>query len=97
MRGYSRRLDFLELNPIVDLRRDNEVDYSSHIITKKKQTVRVPQNEIDPIIGQDFYGRGRCDSRDYGDPHRLSRPVTDSRHDTDTTEPNSPRVIYFAR
>ena len=52
MRGYSRRLDFLELNPIVDLRRDNEVDYSSHIITKKKQTVRVPQNEIDPIIGQ---------------------------------------------
>ena len=51
MRGYSRRLDFLELNPIVDLRRDNEVDYSSHIITKKK-TIRVPQNEIDPIIGQ---------------------------------------------
>ena len=52
MRGYSRRLDFLELNPIVDLRRDNEVDYSSHIITKKKQTVRVPRNEIGPIIGQ---------------------------------------------
>ena len=51
MRGYSRRLDFLELNPMVDLRRDNEVDYSSHIITKKK-TIRVPQNEIDPIIGQ---------------------------------------------
>ena len=37
MRGYSRRLDFLELNPIVDLRRDNEVDYSSHIITKKNR------------------------------------------------------------
>ena len=52
MRGYSRRLDFLELNPIVDFRRDNEVDYSSHIITKKKQTVRVPLNEIGPIIGQ---------------------------------------------
>ena len=52
MRGYSRRLDFLELNPIVDLRRDNEVDYSSHIITKEKQTVRVPLNEIGPIIGQ---------------------------------------------
>ena len=52
MRGYSRRLDFLELNPIVDLRRDSEVDYSSHIITKKKQTVRVPLNEIGPIIGQ---------------------------------------------
>ena len=28
MRSYSRRLDFLELNPYVD--------YSSHIITKKK-------------------------------------------------------------
>ena len=30
MRTYSRRLDFLELNPYVD--------YSSHIITKKKKT-----------------------------------------------------------
>ena len=29
MRSYSRRLDFLELNPYVD--------YSSHIITKKKK------------------------------------------------------------
>ena len=30
MRSYSRRLDFLELNPYVD--------YSSHIITKKRQS-----------------------------------------------------------
>ena len=30
MRSYSRRLDFLELNP--------NVDCSSHIITKKKQS-----------------------------------------------------------
>ena len=29
MRSYSRRLDFIELNPYVD--------YSSHIITKKKK------------------------------------------------------------
>ena len=27
----------------------------------------------------------------------LARPVSDSRHDTDTAEPNSPRLIYFAR
>ena len=31
MRSYSRRLDFLELNPYVD--------YSSHIITKKKSNL----------------------------------------------------------
>ena len=45
-----------------------------------------------------FYGRGCCDSRDHGDPHRLlARPVSDSRHDTDKTEPNAPRLIYLAR
>ena len=26
----------------------------------------------------------------------LARPVSDSRHDTDTTEPNAPRLIYLA-
>ena len=31
MRSYSRRLDFLELNPYVD--------YSFHIITKKKKAI----------------------------------------------------------
>ena len=31
MRSYSRRLDFLELNP--------DVDYSSHIITHTKKTI----------------------------------------------------------
>ena len=41
-----------------------------------------------------------CDSRDNGDPDRLPRPVSDSRHDSDTTEPNAPnapRLIYLAR
>ena len=27
----------------------------------------------------------------------LARPVSDSRHDTDTTKPNAPRLIYLAR
>ena len=27
----------------------------------------------------------------------LARPVSDSRHDTDTTEPNAPRLIYLAK
>ena len=27
----------------------------------------------------------------------LARPISDSRHDTDTTEPNAPRLIYLAR
>ena len=27
----------------------------------------------------------------------LARSVSDSRHDTDTTEPNAPRLIYLAR
>ena len=38
MRSYSRRLDFLELNPYVD--------YSSHIITKKKKQFWDPQNKL---------------------------------------------------
>ena len=33
MRSYSRRLDLLELNPYVD--------YSSHIITKKKNNFEI--------------------------------------------------------
>ena len=33
----------------------------------------------------------------YGDPHRLPWPVSDSRHDTDMTEPNALRLIYLAR
>ena len=41
--------------------------------------------------------RGACDSRDHGDPHRLPRPVSDSRHDTDTTDQDAPRLIYLAR
>ena len=27
----------------------------------------------------------------------LARPVSDSRYDTDTAEPNAPRLIYLAR
>ena len=27
----------------------------------------------------------------------LARPVSDPRHDTDTTEPNASRLIYLAR
>ena len=42
-------------------------------------------------------GGGCCDSGDHGDPHRLPRPVSASRHDIDTTEPNAPRLIYLAR
>ena len=45
MRSYSRRLNFLELNLYVDLRRIKKIDYSSHIITTEKQS-RVPQNKI---------------------------------------------------
>ena len=44
-----------------------------------------------------FYGRGCSDFRDHRDPHRLPRPVSDSRHDNDTTKPNAPRLIYLAR
>ena len=44
-----------------------------------------------------FYGRGCCDFRDHGVPHRLPRPVSDSRHDIDTTEPNAPGLIHLAR
>ena len=64
MRSYSRRLDFLELNPYVD--------YSFHIITKKKKQSWVPQNKImTHEWNYNFYGRGCCDSRDHGDPHRF--------------------------
>ena len=50
--GYSRRLDFLELNPPVDLRRITKLTIHPTLLQKKKKTIRVPQNEIDPIIGQ---------------------------------------------
>ena len=43
------------------------------------------------VWNYNFYGRGCCDYRDHGDPHRLSMPVSDPRQDTDTTEPNAPR------
>ena len=53
MLGYSRRLDFLELNPLVDLRRITKLTIHPTLLQrKKKTTIRVPQNEIDPIIGQ---------------------------------------------
>ena len=75
---------------------DNKVDHSSHIITKKKQ-FWVRQNKImTQWWNYNFYGRGCCDSRDHGDWHRLPMPVSDPRHDTDTTEPNAPRLIYLA-
>ena len=53
MRGYSRRLDFLELNPLVDLRRITKLTIHPTLLQKKK-TIRVPQNEINPIIGQEL-------------------------------------------
>ena len=41
---------------------------------------------------------GCCDFRDHGiHPHRLPRPVSDSTHGTDTTEPNAWRLVYLAR
>ena len=52
MLGYSRRLDFLELNPPVDLRQITKLTIHPTLLQKKKKTIRVPQNEIDPIIGQ---------------------------------------------
>ena len=52
MLGYSRRLDFFELNPPVDLRRIKKLTIHPTLLQKKKKTIRVPQNEIDPIIGQ---------------------------------------------
>ena len=53
IRGYSRRLDFLELNPLVDLRRITKLTIHPTLFQKKK-TIRVPQNEINPIIGQEL-------------------------------------------
>ena len=53
MRGYSRRLDFLELNPLVDLRRITKLIIHPTLLQKKQnKTIRVPQNEIDTKIGQ---------------------------------------------
>ena len=58
MRGYSRRLDFLELNPLVDLRRKTKLTIHPTLLQKNPKTIRVPQNEIDPIIGQERLWEG---------------------------------------
>ena len=36
MLGYSRRLDFLELNPLVDLRRKTKLTIHATLLQKKK-------------------------------------------------------------
>ena len=55
MRGYSRQLDFLELNPLVDLRRITKLTIHPTLLKKK---ILVPQNEIDPIIGLELLREG---------------------------------------
>ena len=56
-----------------------------------QKIVRTPMFANVCVWNYNFYGRGCCDSRDDADPHRLPMPVSDPRHDTDTTEPSAPR------
>ena len=85
MHSYSRRLNFLELNLYVDLR---WITYSSHTTTKKKQSrVLQPNNGTRTLMG------GAVVIPVIMEIHRLPGLVSDSRHDTDTTEPNAPGLI----